>query len=60
MLGQSGKKLTVESKEPKNMNVVTLSNEDGLVVANLCVLKNGNLHPDSWLCHEGWDNENQT
>lgn len=29
-------------------------NKKGRVVACLYLLKNGNLHPDSWLCEKGW------
>ena len=32
--------------------VVTV-NDEGLIVANLYILDNGNLHSDSWLCNEG-------
>lgn len=50
-------KLVVESIDVKDMNVLTLKNESGFTVANLYILHNGNLHPDSWLCNEGWGNK---
>ena len=49
MKEQSGKSLAVEDIGAKNMNVVTLKNEGGFIVASLYVLHNGNLHADSWL-----------
>lgn len=32
-----------------------IKNKAGLIVACLYILPNGNLHPDSWLCPEGWE-----
>ena len=29
-------------------------NKEGLIVACLYILENGNLHADSWICPEGW------
>lgn len=29
-------------------------NKEGLIVARLYILENGNLHQDSWLYLEGW------
>ena len=31
-----------------------IRNKAGFIVACLYTLPNGNLHPDSWLCNEGW------
>lgn len=31
-----------------------IENKKGQIVARLYILENGNLHPDSWLCLEGW------
>ncbi len=31
-----------------------LRNQEGLIVACLYILPNGNLHADSWLCSKGW------
>lgn len=41
-------------KELRQMPIITVRNDKGLLVANLYVLDNGNLHADSWLCNEGW------
>ncbi len=37
------------------MSGLTLTNEDGKTVACLYILKNGDLHCDSWICLEGWN-----
>ncbi len=29
-------------------------NKEGLIIACLYILPDGNLHADSWLCLEGW------
>ncbi len=34
-----------------------IKNKKGLIVACLYTLPNGNLHGDSWICHEGWGNK---
>lgn len=31
-----------------------IKNEEGLIVACLYILPDGNLHDDSWLCPTGW------
>lgn len=36
------------------MKRLTLENDEGNIVAKLFIENNGNLHPDSWLCNEGW------
>lgn len=35
------------------MRDITITNEQGKIVAKLYILPNGDLHADSWLCHEG-------
>lgn len=36
------------------MSSITICNKEGLIVAKLYVLENGNLHADSWIKEEGW------
>lgn len=38
----------------KKIRHCTLRNKEGLVVACLFILPDGNLQADSWLCNEGW------
>ena len=39
------------------MKTLTLTNRKGRIIAKLYFKKNGNLHPDSWLCPKGWGNK---
>jgi len=36
------------------MKTITVTNNEGLIVAKLYILPNGNLHADSWFCNKGW------
>jgi len=47
-------------EEPTNMPIVTVRNNKGFTVANLYVLKDGNLHSDSWICDDGWGSPEHT
>ena len=35
----------------------TFLNKNKRIVAKLYFVPNGNLHADSWLCHDGWGNK---
>jgi len=36
------------------MNKLVLMNLEGKIVCCLYIYFNGKLHPDSWICLEGW------
>lgn len=40
------------------MIVETIENKEGKIVAKLYIKPDGNLHPDSWLCPNGWPPKN--
>lgn len=37
-----------------DLGTITMKNNKDEIVARLYVMPDGTLHPDSWLCYEGW------
>lgn len=37
-----------------DLGVLTMRNNKSEIVAKLYLMPDGTLHPDSWICPEGW------